>query len=96
MPAAVVRQARGALEALEKREAQAQVDLFASAPAAGAASQEGTGGLGEAPASASAGDATTLAVLNLLSALQPDALSPREALQALYQLKDAADGHGPT
>jgi hypothetical protein len=35
-------------------------------------------------------------VIQLLDQLQPDALSPREALQALYQLKDAAGGKAPT
>ncbi|HET9820518.1 MAG TPA: DNA mismatch repair protein MutS [Burkholderiaceae bacterium] len=69
MPAAVVRQARAALEALEanQRAAQAQVDLFAAAPAPAAA-----------PPSALA---------DALADLDPDSLSPREALDALYKLK---------
>jgi hypothetical protein len=33
-------------------------------------------------------------VLDLLDTLQPDSLSPREALEALYRLKDAAKGTG--
>ena len=69
MPAAVVRQARAALEALEARAqaGQAQVDLFAPPPAAAAAEAS--------------------AVEAALAALQPDQLSPREALDCLYKLR---------
>ncbi len=69
MPAAVVRQARGALEALEanQRASDLQVDLFAAAPA---------------PASA-----TPSPVEDALADLDPDSLTPREALEALYRLK---------
>jgi DNA mismatch repair protein MutS len=69
MPAAIVRQARAALDALEsqQRDADAQIDLFA-APAA-------------APA------ATPSALEDALADLDPDSLSPREALDALYRLK---------
>jgi DNA mismatch repair protein MutS len=69
MPAGVVRQARGALEALEanQRAAQAQVDLFAPPPIAQAA----------APSP----------LEDALADLDPDSLSPREALDALYKLK---------
>jgi len=72
MPAAVLNQARHTLAALEAQatEAQAQVDLFAAAPAI-------------ETVAASALD-TRLAAIN------PDALSPREALEALYQLKALA------
>ncbi len=34
------------------------------------------------------------AVARLLAAIEPDELTPREALDALYQLKAAADGAG--
>jgi DNA mismatch repair protein MutS len=70
MPAAVVRQARAALDALEaqQRATQAQVDLFA------------------APAPA-ASDTPSL-LENALADLDPDSLSPREALEALYKLKN--------
>jgi DNA mismatch repair protein MutS len=73
MPAAIVRQARGALEALEatQRAADAQVDLFAAPSAA------------ETPAPSPIEDA--------LSDLDPDSLSPREALDALYRLKKLLD-----
>jgi DNA mismatch repair protein MutS len=69
MPAGLVRQARHTLEALEalQHAGDAQVDLFAAAPAAAAA-----------PASA---------VDTALAAIDPDSLTPREALDALYRLK---------
>jgi DNA mismatch repair protein MutS len=69
MPAAVVNQARHTLEALETQatQNQAQVDLFADAPAS------------ESP--------TVSAVETALLAINPDDLSPREALETLYQLK---------
>ena len=72
MPAAVLRQARHVLDALELHatQSQAQVDLFAAPPAT-------------EKVAASALD-TALAAVN------PDALSPREALEALYQLKALA------
>jgi DNA mismatch repair protein MutS len=75
MPASVVRQARATLEALQAQAAgtQAQVDLF-SAPAA----------LPEATRPTAEADG---ALTHALAALDPDTLSPREALQALYRLR---------
>ena len=69
MPAAVVRQARGALEALEanQRATDLQVDLFAAPPP---------------PPTA-----TPSAVEDAVADLDPDSLTPREALEALYRLK---------
>ncbi len=69
MPAAIVRQARAALDALEaqQRDGQAQVDLFAAPP--------------------SAPVATPSALEDALMDIDPDSLSPREALDALYRLK---------
>jgi DNA mismatch repair protein MutS len=69
MPAALLRQARGTLEALQAQAAagEAQVDLFAPPPAAAAPE----------PSTAE----------RELAALDPDALTPREALEALYRLK---------
>jgi DNA mismatch repair protein MutS len=69
MPAALIRQARHTLEALEAKAqaGQAQVDLFAAAPAAAAPEPS--------------------AVEAALARIDPDALSPREALEALYRLK---------
>ncbi len=73
MPAALVRQARATLEALEaqQRAGDAQVDLFAAPPVAAQ------------PAEPSPVDAA-------LAAIDPDALTPREALDALYRLKGLA------
>jgi DNA mismatch repair protein MutS len=73
MPAGLLRQARATLEALEAkaRAADAQIDLFA-APAAPVASAE--------PAEPSA-------LEQALAAIDPDRLTPREALEALYRLK---------
>ena len=69
MPASLVRQARLALEALEKQQkaGDAQIDLFAAPPL-----------LPEAPPSA---------VEAALSKIDPDMLSPKDALEALYRLK---------
>ncbi|MFZ4481568.1 MAG: MutS-related protein, partial [Rhodoferax sp.] len=72
MPAAVLNQARHALEALERQATQrdTQVDLFAPAPPA---------------------QHTVASVVEqALDAVDPDRLSPREALEALYQLKALA------
>lgn len=73
MPASLVRQARATLEALEAKasEGEAQIDLFAAPPEP------------EAPAVTLA----TSPALQALHDLDPDALSPREALEALYRLK---------
>ena len=70
MPASLVRQARGALEALEaqQRAGDAQVDLFAAPPAAALAPEPSV-------------------IESALAAIDPDALTPREALDALYRLK---------
>ena len=69
MPAALVRQARHTLAALETQQTagNAQVDLFAPPPAL--------------PASEPS------AVEAALGEIDPDALSPREALDALYRLR---------
>ena len=72
MPAAVLNQARHALDALELQAtaSQAQVDLFAAPPVA---------------------QSRVASALDMrLAAINPDALSPREALEALYQLKALA------
>jgi DNA mismatch repair protein MutS len=69
MPASLIRQARGTLEALEthSRAGDAQVDLFAAPPT---------------PTVALRSD-----VDEALAGIDPDTLTPREALDALYQLK---------
>jgi DNA mismatch repair protein MutS len=73
VPAAVVRQARATLDALEnqQRSADAQVDLFSAPPPAAAAAAEPS------------------PVEEELARINPDALTPREALDALYRLKSA-------
>jgi DNA mismatch repair protein MutS len=74
MPASLVRQARHTLEALEAMQhaGDAQVDLFAPAPA---------------NAAAPAPSALDAALAAALAEIDPDRLTPREALDALYQLK---------
>ncbi|OWQ47285.1 DNA mismatch repair protein MutS [Roseateles noduli] len=78
MPGPVVRQARAALEALEARatEGESQIDLFAAPP--------------EPAPGATVEESSEL--LDALRDLDPDALSPREAHAALYQLKLLAAG----
>jgi DNA mismatch repair protein MutS len=78
MPATLLRQARSTLQALQAQQqlGNAQVDLFA-APQPTAVTE------------ASKLDAALAAALAAaLSAMEPDSLSPREALEALYQLKN--------
>ncbi len=77
MPAPLLRQARAALESLEaqQRAAASQIDLFAAPPPA-------------APAAAT--DPALDGLVEALDSLDPDALSPREALDALYRLKGLA------
>lgn len=73
MPAETVRQARAYLARLDQFSARSdgQPDLFAAPP----------------PAAASATDPRATAVAERIAALDPDALSPREALAALFELK---------
>ncbi len=73
MPAAVLNHARHALATLETQalQSQAQVDLFATPVMSDVPIENGAGHVIEAA----------------LAALNPDNLSPREALEALYQLK---------
>jgi DNA mismatch repair protein MutS len=73
MPPPLLRQARATLESLEAERIarQPQSDLFAAAPAPPAQAE---------PVEESAFDAAW-------RALDPDMLSPREALDALYRLK---------
>jgi len=72
MPAALVRQARATLEALEAKAqaGHAQVDLFAPPP--------------------SQATPEPSALQRAMAGIDPDALTPREALEALYRLKAAA------
>lgn len=74
MPASLVRQARATLESLEsqKQAQQAQIDLFAPPPEP----------LPDLAQACSPGP-----LEETLAALNPDMLSPKEALEALYRLK---------
>ncbi|MFZ5576619.1 MAG: DNA mismatch repair protein MutS [Pseudomonadota bacterium] len=76
VPSAVIRDARRRLDALERRQQaqDAQLDLFA-APV-------------EAERQATEAAPQTDALRDALAALDPDALTPRQALEALYRLKD--------
>ena len=85
MPAALLRHARSALEHLEAERIarQPQIDLFAggaAAPAGEAAARD------EADGHAAASVANS-ALREAVGALDPDILTPREALDALYRLK---------
>ena len=93
MPHTLIRQARATLESLESQQRQSdhQIDLFADAGlgASGLDLEQLTDGARVA-ASAQPVDALSPAeaqALNLLSAIDPDTLTPREALDALYKLK---------
>jgi DNA mismatch repair protein MutS len=79
MPAAVVRQARATLEALQAQAAgtQAQVDLFSAPPPAAES----------VPTAAGTASVAAAELAEALSHIDPDTLSPREALQALYRLR---------
>jgi DNA mismatch repair protein MutS len=80
VPAETVRQAKAYLGRLDQFSARnaAQDDLFASTTPAG-------------PAIVPAADPRASDVLERLLAIDPDALSPREALEALYALKKLAE-----
>jgi len=79
VPAETVRQAKAYLGRLDQFSARnaAQDDLFASTTPAG-------------PSILPAADPRASDVLERLLAIDPDALSPREALEALYALKELA------
>ncbi|GAP35750.1 DNA mismatch repair protein MutS [Piscinibacter sakaiensis] len=72
MPAGVVRQARAALESLEARQRAGEAQIDLFA----------------APPAPAAEAAEPSPAEAALAALDPDALSPREALEALYRLKN--------
>ena len=75
VPSTVIRDARRRLDALERRQQQqeAQLDLFAAPPEAVAA---------EAPQ-----ERAHPALMEALDTIEPDALTPRQALDVLYRLK---------
>ncbi|MEK6668833.1 MAG: DNA mismatch repair protein MutS [Pseudomonadota bacterium] len=94
MPHTLIRQARATLESLEsqQRASDQQIDLFAELGGDGGAAGAGLDldGLADAARAALPAGAQTAAdaqALNLLVAIDPDTLTPREALDALYKLK---------
>jgi DNA mismatch repair protein MutS len=89
MPAGLLRQARATLEALEAKAqaGSAQIDLFAPAPVAEPHE--------EAAAAADARPARASALELALAAIDPDMLSPKQALDALYRLKSEASRGNP-
>ena len=88
MPAALLRQARQTLEALEaeQRRGSPQFDLFAAAPAdeASAASPDASPDAGPMAPAAPTPPSPLAAEL---ASIEPDTLTPRQALEALYRLK---------
>jgi DNA mismatch repair protein MutS len=106
LPAPVVRKAGALLEQLEARarEHDDQLDLFATGGAdaghagADAAWADAGGDAGRAPtddgAHGLAPDPAATRVAAALSGIDPDALNPRQALEALYRLRALLDGDG--
>ena len=91
MPHSVIRQARSTLESLEahQRQSDDQIDLFAQVEAPGL-DLDALAAQGGPLLADNAGEAMTPAeaqTLSLLASIDPDALTPREALDALYKLK---------
>jgi DNA mismatch repair protein MutS len=84
MPPALLRHARNALEHLEAERIarQPQIDLFAGAAAAAADAAADDDSEKRGPASVA-----NSALGEAVAALDPDILTPREALDALYRLK---------
>jgi DNA mismatch repair protein MutS len=82
LPAAVIRRAEDVLKTLETGEQSGAVAKLADDLPLFAATQ--------APAPAAASGASPLE--EALASINPDDLTPREALEALYRLKQAADG----
>ena len=82
VPPTVIRAARKHLAMLEAQSVNTtpQFDLFNAPPA-----------FDEEPASQAAPDAATSQLLASLDAIDPDRLTPREALDALYRLKPLSD-----
>jgi DNA mismatch repair protein MutS len=88
VPNPVIRAARKHLASLEAQslEAQAQFDLFGRASQAALEQIDSTEDV-----TAQTAITTESEALRALSELDPDSLTPREALEALYQLKKLAD-----
>nr|WP_296948449.1 DNA mismatch repair protein MutS [uncultured Massilia sp.] len=91
VPPAVIRAARKHLARLESQalDATPQLDLFAAPPCDDAADAGNAPGAMDSTAATAATPAPSPA-LALLDDIDPDALSPREALERLYELKRLA------
>jgi DNA mismatch repair protein MutS len=91
VPPGVIRAARKHLARLEAQalDATPQLDLFAPAPCDETQADAAADVAAKAPV-APAQDAAPSPALALLDAIDPDALSPREALERLYELKRLA------
>jgi DNA mismatch repair protein MutS len=93
MPHSLIRQARATLESLEaqQRDSEQQIDLFADvgSPGGGVDLERLAEGAKQSAGAThvEALTPTEAQALNLLAAIDPDALTPREALDALYKLK---------
>jgi len=87
VPPGVIRAARKHLARLEAQalDATPQLDLFASAPC-----NEGEGDAEAAPVATPSPVPDESPALTLLDTIDPDALTPREALERLYELKRLA------
>jgi DNA mismatch repair protein MutS len=87
MPAAVLRQARQTLDTLEAQQhaGESQIDLFAPVPEPEPAPLAPSPAVAPVPT-----DPLAAEVLQALRALDPDTLTPRSALDALYQLQALA------
>jgi DNA mismatch repair protein MutS len=92
VPPAVIRAARKHLARLESQalDATPQLDLFAPAPCLDADADADAVAAPGTPAQAAASAAEEPPALTLLDAIDPDALTPREALERLYELKRLA------
>ncbi len=98
IPRSVTAEARRYLTELEReRDAlrspgspQPQLSLFASAPALARAAAAASAPAAPSSASASTPQAAASAVLDTLCALNPDELSPRQALELMFELRAAA------
>jgi DNA mismatch repair protein MutS len=89
VPPAVIRAARKHLARLESQalDATPQLDLFAAAPCD---DDSEVAESAEAPPAAAVQVAEESPALTLLDTIDPDALTPREALERLYELKRLA------
>jgi DNA mismatch repair protein MutS len=88
----VIRAARKHLARLESQalDATPQLDLFAPAPCVDADIDADAGDAPDTRAPAAAAVMEESPALTLLDAIDPDALTPREALERLYELKRLA------